>query len=370
MRRLRVGLIGTGTIANSAHLPAIAHLHEELELVAVADIRPEMAEKAAKEYGASAWYSDYRELLARPDIDFVDICTPEFLHREQVVAAAEAGKHIHCEKPMSSTVEEADAMIEAARRNGVKLMIGHSRRFTPSLPAHSRGDRARRDRRGAHRPRERAPRGVDVHRAQPLGRLLGSRRGSSMDRVGAVHARRRTDERGARDRSGALVRRTGWSRGLRRGAHPRSARRSARHDQLHHHLPERRDRRGRGGEPATHRLPLLPHDGSVWHRRNDPGHRSADVTLRDLDDRRDALPDQLRAAHSRRRSLCQRATPVRRQCSRRYPGSARSVGGTASGGPLGGGRRVESNRPRESRSPRPIVREVRDERITTDRGHR
>ena len=131
MRRLRVGLIGAGTIANSAHLPAIAHLHEELELVAVADVRPETAEKAAKEYGAEAWYSDYRQLLARPDIDFVDICTPEFLHAEQVAAAADAGKHIHCEKPMSSTVAEADAMIEAARRNGVKLMIGHSRRFTP-----------------------------------------------------------------------------------------------------------------------------------------------------------------------------------------------------------------------------------------------
>ncbi len=130
MRKLRVGLIGTGTIANSAHLPAIAHLHDELELVAVADIRAETAEKAAKDYGAESWYTDYRELLARKDIDFVDICTPEFLHREQVVAAAEAGKHIHCEKPMSSTVEEADAMIDAARRNNVKLMIGHSRRFT------------------------------------------------------------------------------------------------------------------------------------------------------------------------------------------------------------------------------------------------
>ena len=131
MRRLKVGLIGAGTIANSAHLPAIAHLHEELELVAVADIRPEMAEKAAKEYGAEAWYDDYRQLLARPDIDFVDICTPEFLHHEQVIAAADAGKHIHCEKPMSATVSEADEMIAAARRNNVKLMIGHSRRFTP-----------------------------------------------------------------------------------------------------------------------------------------------------------------------------------------------------------------------------------------------
>lgn len=130
MRRLRVGLIGAGTIAHSAHLPAIAQLHSELELVAVADVRAEAAEQAARQYSAEHWYADYRELLARPDIDLVDICTPEFLHGEQVVAAAEAGKHILCEKPMADSLAAADAMLAAARRNRVKLMIGHSRRFT------------------------------------------------------------------------------------------------------------------------------------------------------------------------------------------------------------------------------------------------
>ncbi|MBX6341615.1 MAG: Gfo/Idh/MocA family oxidoreductase, partial [Thermomicrobiaceae bacterium] len=130
MRRVRVGVIGTGTIAQSAHLPAIVQLHDELELVAVADVRAEVAEDAARRFGAEAWYADYRQLLARRDIDMVDICTPEFLHHEQVVAAAEAGKHVLCEKPMAATIAEADAMIDAARRNGVKLMIGHSRRFT------------------------------------------------------------------------------------------------------------------------------------------------------------------------------------------------------------------------------------------------
>ncbi|HEU5424590.1 MAG TPA: Gfo/Idh/MocA family oxidoreductase [Nitrolancea sp.] len=130
MPRLKVGLIGAGTIANSAHLPAIAHLHDQLELVAVADVRPEAAEQAARRYGAESWYSDYRQLLARPDIDMVDICTPEFLHGEQVVAAAEAGKHVLCEKPMANSLADADAMIAAAKRNQVKFMVGHSRRFT------------------------------------------------------------------------------------------------------------------------------------------------------------------------------------------------------------------------------------------------
>lgn len=128
--RLRVGLIGAGTIAFSAHLPAIRTLHDSLELVAVADIRVENAERAAREFGAESHYADYRELLAREDLDIVDICTPEFLHAEQVEAAAAAGVHIICEKPMASTIAEADRMIAASERAGVRLMIAHSRRFT------------------------------------------------------------------------------------------------------------------------------------------------------------------------------------------------------------------------------------------------
>lgn len=130
MRRLRIGVIGTGTIANSAHLPAIAHLRDELELVAVADVREDVVREVAQRYGAEAAYTDYRQLLDRKDIDIVDICTPEFLHREQVTAAAAAGKHILVEKPMASSVADCDAMIEAAKQYGVKLMVGHSRRFT------------------------------------------------------------------------------------------------------------------------------------------------------------------------------------------------------------------------------------------------
>ena len=129
-KRLRVGLIGAGTIAFSAHLPAIRRLRDQVELVAVADVRAENAERAAREFGAQHYYTDYHELLARDDLDMVDICTPEFLHAEQTEAAAAAGLHVFCEKPMAATVEEADRMIAACTRAGVRLMIGHSRRFT------------------------------------------------------------------------------------------------------------------------------------------------------------------------------------------------------------------------------------------------
>lgn len=127
---LRIGVIGTGSIATSAHLPAIARLGDVLELVAVADVRPEVVRAVGERYGVDA-YEDYHALLARDDIDVVDICTPEFLHHEQTLAAAAAGKHVHCEKPMASSVAEADAMIDACRNAGVHLMVGHSRRFTP-----------------------------------------------------------------------------------------------------------------------------------------------------------------------------------------------------------------------------------------------
>lgn len=129
-RRLRVGLIGAGTIAFSAHLPAMRKLRDQIELVAVADVREANADRAAREFGAERHYTDYHELLARENLDFVDICTPEFLHAEQVEAAAAAGVHVICEKPMSATVEEADRMIHASESAGTLLMIAHSRRFT------------------------------------------------------------------------------------------------------------------------------------------------------------------------------------------------------------------------------------------------
>ena len=129
-RRLRLGVIGTGSIATGAHLPAIAALPDLVELVAVADIRTEIAGTVGEATGAAV-HADYRELLARDDIDAVDICTPEFLHAQQVVAAAEAGKHVLCEKPIAASLSDADAMIDACERAGVLLMIAHSRRFTP-----------------------------------------------------------------------------------------------------------------------------------------------------------------------------------------------------------------------------------------------
>jgi len=124
---VRVGLIGCGNIGAGGHLPAYARI-PEAELVAVCDIVEERARGAAKLSGAMP-YLDYRELLEREDIQIVDICLPTDLHAQATIAAMEAGKHVLCEKPMAHSLKAADAMIEAARRTGVKLMIGQVRRF-------------------------------------------------------------------------------------------------------------------------------------------------------------------------------------------------------------------------------------------------
>jgi predicted dehydrogenase len=127
---LQVGLIGCGGIAQRGHLPALQQFRSMVRVRRVCDARPEAAERVAGVLDCP-WTTEYHTVAEDPDIDAVVICTPEFLHGEQAVAAARAGKHILCEKPMARTLEEADAMLEAARSAKVRLMIAHSRRFTP-----------------------------------------------------------------------------------------------------------------------------------------------------------------------------------------------------------------------------------------------
>jgi predicted dehydrogenase len=123
-------MIGCGAIALGAHIPALSRLDAVARLAHLCDVRSEVAESTARKHGVDQWTADYHELLADPSLDAVIITTPEFLHAEQTIAALEAGKHVLCEKPIAATLGEADAMIAAAERTGLLLMIGHSRRFT------------------------------------------------------------------------------------------------------------------------------------------------------------------------------------------------------------------------------------------------
>jgi UDP-N-acetylglucosamine 3-dehydrogenase len=130
MNKIKVGVIGCGSIANHRHLPEYAR-NEQVEIVAVCDIVEDRVNEFAAQYEAKA-YTNFEELLANPNIDAVSVCTPNYLHAPISIAALNAGKHVLCEKPMATSRDEAEKMIEAANKNGKKLMIAHNQRFVPS----------------------------------------------------------------------------------------------------------------------------------------------------------------------------------------------------------------------------------------------
>jgi len=123
------GVIGVGTWGEYHALTYSRH--PGAALVAVCDKDEARAQAIAAKYGAQRCYTDYRELLGDPEIQAVSIATPDFLHREIAVAAAEAGKDTLVEKPLATMVEDAQAIIEAAERAGVKLMVDFHNRWNP-----------------------------------------------------------------------------------------------------------------------------------------------------------------------------------------------------------------------------------------------
>lgn len=130
MSKLKIAVIGCGSIAKHRHLPEYA-ANPHVEIAAVCDIVKERAEEFAHKYGAKV-FTKFEELLTDADIDAVSVCTPNYLHAPISIAALKAGKHVLCEKPMATSKEEALAMIAAAKSNGKKLMIAHNQRFVRS----------------------------------------------------------------------------------------------------------------------------------------------------------------------------------------------------------------------------------------------
>lgn len=132
MTKLRWGLIGCGDIARKRVAPALRD-SPLCELVSVSRAQTELAQSFAAEFGARKWFADWRELLQDDEIDAVYIATPVHVHAEQTIAAARAGKHVLCEKPMAMDVTECDAMIAACRDHGVKLGVAYYRHFYPVI---------------------------------------------------------------------------------------------------------------------------------------------------------------------------------------------------------------------------------------------
>ncbi len=134
-KKLKIGIIGCGGIANNKHMPALARLSDLCEMAAFCDIKEERAVKAAKQYGTadSKVYADYSELLKNKEIDVVHVLTPNVVHCPVTVAAFEAGKHVLCEKPMAHCTGDAQKMLDAWKKSGKQFTIGYQNRFRPEV---------------------------------------------------------------------------------------------------------------------------------------------------------------------------------------------------------------------------------------------
>jgi len=128
MKKIRVGIIGAGFIAQEAHLPAYASLGEA-EVVALADVNLERAKSVAGKFGVTKVFPDYRKLLALKEIEAVNICTPNAFHKPAAIAALRAGKHVLVEKPAAMNAAEVKAMIAEAKQAKKILMVGVNCRF-------------------------------------------------------------------------------------------------------------------------------------------------------------------------------------------------------------------------------------------------
>jgi len=126
---MRVGVIGVGAMGQ--HHARVYHEMDGVELIGVSDVDRMRAEEIAAMHGTEA-YTDYKKLLSC-DIDAVSIAVPTTLHKTVAMDAINAGVHLLVEKPIASTIEDADEMISAADDAGVKLMVGHIERFNPAV---------------------------------------------------------------------------------------------------------------------------------------------------------------------------------------------------------------------------------------------
>jgi predicted dehydrogenase len=131
-KKVRIGIIGCGGIANGKHMPSLSKL-KDVEMVAFCDLVLEKAEKAKAQYGTpdAKVYTDYQELLKDTTIDVVHVCTPNRSHAPISIDSLHAGKHVMCEKPMAKTAADARKMVEAAKETGKKLTIGYQHRHKP-----------------------------------------------------------------------------------------------------------------------------------------------------------------------------------------------------------------------------------------------
>jgi predicted dehydrogenase len=133
-RRLRVGVLGAGPIAQFAHLESCVKARNA-DLYAICDAAPDLLARMAATYEPAKVYGDYEAMLADPQVEAVIVAISDSFHVSMAIRALEAGKHVLCEKPLGTSVEEVEALKQVVELTGLTLQVGHMKRFDPGLEA-------------------------------------------------------------------------------------------------------------------------------------------------------------------------------------------------------------------------------------------
>ncbi|MDP1730841.1 MAG: Gfo/Idh/MocA family oxidoreductase, partial [Devosia sp.] len=133
-RRLRVGVLGCGPIAQAAHFESCTKARNA-DLFAICDVADDLRERMAWTHAPQKSFADYDAMLADPDLEAVIVATSDAFHVPASIRALEAGKHVLCEKPIALSIEEAEALKGAVERSGKILQVGHMKRFDAGLQA-------------------------------------------------------------------------------------------------------------------------------------------------------------------------------------------------------------------------------------------
>jgi predicted dehydrogenase len=133
MKRIQIGIVGCGEVTQIIHLPSLSYLADKFMVTALCDISNNVLNQVGNQWQISQRYLDYRDLLAKAEVDAILVASPDAYHSEIALAAIKAGKHLMIEKPMCITLNEADEIIAAKEQAQVTVQVGYMRRYAPAF---------------------------------------------------------------------------------------------------------------------------------------------------------------------------------------------------------------------------------------------
>ena len=132
MKKIKLGVIGTGRIGK-VHISTLVQSVPQASVIAIADVNLESANELAQRFGIQNVSTNYKDIINNPEVEAVVICSPTDTHAQYIIEAAQAGKHIFCEKPIDLTIDIIKGALDAVKKANVKLMVGFNRRFDPNF---------------------------------------------------------------------------------------------------------------------------------------------------------------------------------------------------------------------------------------------